>query len=223
MNNLKTKVSLGLNLLVFALTVFAFVAMFTGFQFMGKNEAFTALGLSAFKFFTVDSNILAALTALVLVFFEADILRGKKTSIPKWLHLLSLAATTGVTLTMMVTVFFLAPTVTYNPLYLFANANLFMHLVTPLLCIVQFVFFERETKISFKESLWGVCPMVLYALFYVPNVFLHQVNGRALPEYDWYGFFFAGLNTGWIVLPLIMLITWGFSLLLWFGNKKLAK
>ena len=212
-----------LNLVVFAFTVFAFVAMFTGFQFMGKNEAFSALGLSAFKFFTVDSNILAALTALVLVFFEADILRGKRTSIPKWLHLLSLAATTGVTLTMMVTVFFLAPTVTYNPLYLFANANLFMHLVTPLLCIVQFVFFERETKITFPESLWGVCPMVLYALFYVPNVFLNQVNDRALPEYDWYGFFFAGLNTGWIVLPLIMVITWGFSLLLWFGNKKLAK
>ena len=50
----------------------------------------------------------------------------------------------------------------------FMNSNLFMHLITPLLCIISFIFFE-PAKLSFVESFTGICPMILYAFYYIPN------------------------------------------------------
>ncbi|MCI6891018.1 MAG: hypothetical protein MR852_03210 [Treponema sp.] len=63
----------------------------------------------------------------------------------------------------------------------------------------------------------------MYTTYYIPNVLLHLENGKVLSEYDWYGFLFAGLNTIWIVIPLILLITWLFAICLWSLNKFCAK
>ncbi|MCI5520583.1 MAG: hypothetical protein MR424_12140 [Treponema sp.] len=52
---------------------------------------------------------------------------------------------------------------------------------------------------------------------------LHLENGKVLPEYDWYGFLFAGLNAIWIVIHLILLITWLFAICLWSLIKFFAK
>ena len=120
------------------------------------------------------------------------------------------------------TVFFLAPKSTTTYFAYFMNSNFFMHFLTPLLCIITFAFFE-PVEFSFKKTFYGTCFMILYALFYIPNILLHLDNGKVLPEYDWYGFLFAGLNTIWFVIPLLLLITWLFSICLWYINKKCAK
>ena len=212
----KQKLSLILNLLIFVLSTFSAIAMFVGFYFMGEANAFTALGFNEFKYFTVDSNVFAGIVSLLIV---VHLLWKKEQECPLWLSALKLAATTAVTLTMMVTVFWLAPTSSSGYFSLFVNSNLFMHLIVPLLCIISFVFFE-PCKLSFKLTLTAVIPMLLYSIYYGGNILLHLQDGKTSPKYDWYGFLVGGMKTFPFVVVGIALITWVFALTLWFANKE---
>ncbi len=220
--NKKDKISFILNCLVFVFTVFATVSMLVGFNFMSGEKVLSSTSYQAFKYFTVDSNVIAGLVSLCYMIYLCRMAKGKIKEMPKFMSYLKLASTTGVTLTMMVTVCFLAPRTTTTYFAYFMNSNFFMHFLTPLLCIITFAFFE-PAKLSFKESFLGTCFMILYALYYIPNILLHLDNGKVLSEYDWYGFLFGGLNTIWFVIPLLLLITWIFSICLWCINKKCAK
>ncbi len=220
--NRKHKISLVLNAMIFAFALFATISMIVGFEFMGQVRVLSSTNFKAFKYFTVDSNVFAGIISLVYMIFQIGIARGKIKEMPRAMPLLKLAATTGVTLTMMVTVFFLAPKSTTTYFAYFMNANFFMHFLTPVLCIVSFVCFEK-TEISFAQSLSGVIPMVLYAFFYIPNILLHLQNGQPVHDYDWYGFLDGGLWTIWFVIPLICFVTWLFAVCLWALNRKLAK
>jgi len=218
----KQKAAFIINILIFILALFSVVSTVIGFNFMEDVGVLSDKNFSAFKYFTVDSNILAGITSLIYVIFQLRLARGKLQKLPLSLMLFKLAATTGVTLTMMVTVFFLAPQSHSTYFAYFMNSNLFMHLVIPLLAIISFIFFE-PAQIKFSQSLTGIIPMLLYAFYYLPNVLLHLENGKALHKYDWYGFLAGGVWTIWLVIPIILLVTWLFALGLWVLNKKLAK
>lgn len=218
----KQKISLVLNWLIFIFTVFATVSMLIGFNFMSGEKVLSSTSYKAFKYFTVDSNVIAGLVSLIYIIYLNRLSKEKIKKMPKWLSCLKLASTTGVTLTMMVTVFFLAPRTTTTYFAYFMNSNFFMHFLTPLLCIITFAFFE-PAELSFKESFLGTIFMIMYAFYYIPNILLHLDNGKVLPAYDWYGFLFGGLHTIWFVIPLILLITWLFAICLWFINKKCVK
>jgi len=220
--NRRQKAAFIFNLLIFITSAFATISMFIGFQFMGGFKVLSSSGPAAFKYFTVDSNVFAGIISLIYLIYMLTPAYKKSGKLPKPLQFLRLAATTGVTLTMMVTVFFLAPRSTTTYFAYFMNSNFFMHFFTPLLCIISFIFFE-PTEITFTQSISGIIPMVLYALFYIPNILLHLDNGKVNPSYDWYGFLFAGLNTIYFVIPLLLIITWIFSFCLWAFNRKLAK
>ena len=217
------KTAVVLNVLIFVTMAFATVSMIVGFYFMGEVNFLSASNFSAFKYFTVDSNVFAGLVALAFLIFKLSPAGKRSAKLPRVLYVLKLAATTGVTLTMMVTVFFLAPHTTTNYFAYFMNSNFFMHLVTPLLCIISFVFFEPAEKQSFPVTFAGIIPMVLYGFFYIPNILLHLENGKTSHTYDWYGFLDGGLNTIWFVIPVILAVTWIFSILLWVLNKKIAR
>ncbi len=222
MMNRKQKISFASNCLIFVFTVFATVSMMIGFNFMSGEKVLSSTSYQAFKYFTVDSNVIAGLVSLCYMIYLCRMAKGKIKEMPKFMSYLKLASTTGVTLTMMVTVFFLAPRSTTTYFAYFMNSNFFMHFLTPLLCIITFAFFE-PVNLSFKETCFGTCFMILYALYYIPNILLHLDNGMVSPAYDWYGFLFGGLHTIWFVIPLLLLITWAFSICLWFVNKKCAK
>ena len=218
--NIRKKISVCLNLLIILTVIFSTVSLFIGFHFMGQSGLFEPLGLKSFKYFTVDSNILAALVSFIyLIYILNPANKSHKLSI--LMYVLKLAATTGVTLTMLVTVFFLAPGAEHY-YDLFLNTNFFMHLLTPLLCIITFVFFEPVEKNSFLLSFTGIIPMLLYALYYIPNILLHLEGGKTSYEYDWYGFLASGVNTIWFVMPILFLVTLACSMFLWFFNKKFA-
>lgn len=221
--NKKEKTALILNIFIFVFTVFATVSLIIGFHFMENIDVLSSPSFKSFKYFTVDSNVFAGIISLVYVIYKLLPAGKNSKKIPTALYILKIAATTGVTLTMMVTVFFLAPRSTTTYFNYFKNSNLFMHLLTPLLCIISFIFFEPAEKTNFPLSFTGIIPMFLYALFYVPNILVHLDNGKVLDDYDWYGFLFAGLNTIWFVIPLLFIVTWLFSFGLWALNKKIAK
>ena len=53
---------------------------------------------------------------------------------------------------------------------------------------------------------------------------IHSTGNRVDKGYDWYGFFALGLKSGFIIVPIIILITFGISFVLWKLNRsKLSK
>ncbi|MBP5329390.1 MAG: Pr6Pr family membrane protein [Spirochaetaceae bacterium] len=217
------KISLILNLLIFISVVFAIISMLTGFHFMtepGKAAALSTANARAFKYFTVDSNLLAGLVSLAAAICTILKATGRIKTIPEVLPLFKLASTTGVTLTMLITALFLAP-FQFGFFALFVDSNLFMHLLIPLLCIIVFVFFE-PAHISARQTFAGVVPMLIYGVFYGTNIILHLGNGQTSQIYDWYGFLGNGVNTiGIVALTMFsftLLIAWSLRI----ANEKFA-
>ena len=119
------------------------------------------------------------------------------------------------------TIFFLGPTLgrTYGFFSLFEKSNFFLHLVNPVLGIVTFLCFEKSSRIASRHTFTAIIPLVLYAVYYVIVTLSHTVNGVAAKGYDWYGFFFLGVKSAYIVLPVIIVISWLISFALWKLNR----
>lgn len=221
--NKREKLSIIFNCLIFIFTLFATISMIIGFKFMGQLEVLSERNFKSFKYFTVDSNVFAGLISLAYLIYKLTPAGKKQTTLPRAFYIVKLSASTGVTLTMMVTVFFLAPSSHGNFLHYFMNSNFFMHLITPLLCIISFIFFEASEPVKLASTIPGILPMLLYSFYYTPNILLHLDNGKVDRAYDWYNFLAGGVNTIWFVIPLLYGVTWLFAFGLWALNRKLAK
>lgn len=221
MNRTKVKISLVLNILIVIFTIFATTAMFTGFKFMHEHDVVlqsTKLGM--LRFFTVQSNILMGIIALFFAGLEIKLLKGKIEEISTKAYVLKLMATTAVGLTFLVVFAYLGPITEYGIIAMIMNSNLFFHLITPLLSMICFAAFERTNKVKFKYTFLGIIPTFLYAIYYMINIFVHMENGKVSPVYDWYWFVQNGVWTAIIVVPLMFLITYLITLILWKINKK---
>ena len=79
----KVKTSLIMNIIITILVILGTTFMFTGFKFMPSDDLLVASNIEMFKFFTVDSNILMGLIALVLAIYEIRLLKKNIKEIPK--------------------------------------------------------------------------------------------------------------------------------------------
>lgn len=215
----KTKIAFALNIVLFVCVVFSTCWMLVGGN---VSDALSVSGVAMLRYFTVDSNILLGVVTLVAAIGQWGVLKGKKAEISTLTYALILMGTASVTLTMLVTVFFLTPTMApiFGLFGLFTNSNFFMHLFNPVLAIVAFVGFEKTKKLQFKHVFAGIVPMLIYAVYYVAVSVVHSTGGFVDKGYDWYGFFVFGLMSGFIVVPLVVLITFGISFALWKLNKR---
>ena len=204
----KEKISMIFNGILFGMVLLATIIMFTGFEFMGTGVPFTATKLSVFKFFTVDSNLLLGISALLLLIQERKAIKNK-TKIPEGYYVLKFAATTSVFLTMMVTACFLAPFTNYRFIDFYLNSNLFFHLLIPLLSIISFLFYDSY-KLPFIDTFYGVLPIIP-----------HVSHNRVSFDYDFYGFFRGGISTAYYVIPIMLLITYALGYGLWFIHSRI--
>lgn len=214
----KQKIAFAMNIAIVVFVIVALVWMMSG----PGNGLLSDSKLGALRYFTVDSNILMGIAALIVAIEEWRVLTGKIEDLPVFCYVAALTGTVGVTLTMLVTIFFLAPTMgpVYGVWMLFSNSNFFLHLLNPILSIVVFLAFERTDKIKFRYTVIGIIPLVIYSVYYTAEALGHMENGVIAPGYDWYGFFLLGANSAVIVLPLIIAVTYGISVLLWRLNRQ---
>lgn len=219
----KLKVSLGINIVIFIFVAVATVFMLLGIQFMGYEPSLSVRGIDAFRFFTVESNVLMGLMALIFAIFEIKVLKGRRKYIPSKIYILKHIFTVAVVLTMVTTAAFLAPTAPNGYFSMFKNSNLFYHFVVPLLSLITFVFFEGTGKIRFRYTFFGVLPMIVYGVFYSINIFSHMEYGRVSIVYDWYGFAQSGTRELIFVIPVIISATYLISYLLWEFNRKFCQ
>ena len=209
------------NLVIAFTELFAVAWMFSGILVGHGQVTFTSARWGMLKYYTVDSNILMGIVAALSAHAQKAVLDGKQQTVPPALCGMKLAGVVGVTLTMLVTVFFLAPTSQYGWLSLFTNSNLFLHLLLPLASLFGFLVYERGSVSRRRDSLLGIASVVIYGVCYAVNCALHTVDNVVPRQYDWYGFAAGGLRSGCLVaLPLLLLISYAVSFLLWRMNRR---
>jgi len=210
------KKSLILNIVIVLLTIFSSIIMFTGIKLThGAEPILETTKLGMFKFFTVDSNIFMGLISLL---FIIKTLKNKQ--IKKNMYILKLMSTTSVALTFIVVFLYLGPISKDGIKSLLQNSNLFFHLIIPVLSIITFIKYEK-TNLKLKDTIYGTIPTIIYATIYLINILIHMENGKVSPIYDWYWFVQNGVKQAIIVLPLILLISYIISLILYKLNRRL--
>ena len=165
-----------LNLLIFGITLMLLI------RFARKDGAWTTEKLKvALRYFTCQSNIFCAVTALLTA---VSLLAGNS-SVPRWIWTLKYIGTAGVTITMLTVFFYLWPLLGKDGYKrLLSGPDFFLHLVTPLLAILSFCLFEKQ-GMTFLQSLWGLLPLALYGPLYIYRV-IYAPEGKRWD--DFYGF-----------------------------------
>lgn len=156
-----------------------------------------------FRYFTVLSNLLCAAASIaVLIAWTAG-------ALPLWVVILKYVGTVAVAVTLVTVFAFLGP-VSGEWKHLLSGADLFWHLICPLLAIVSFCAFDHRVRFGFAWVLLGVLPVVLYGVFYLTRVVLLP-EGKRME--DFYGF---NKNGKWY-LSVLMMLTGAFvlSVALW--------
>ncbi len=168
-----------------------------------------ARGLAGLRYFTADSNLLVGLVNLVLLF------SGR---VRLWLERLVYIAAVAVSLTFVVVVCVFAPFLGLAPLV--RDANLYFHLIVPVLAIASFCLCHRNRPIPLRETALALIPSVLYGIYYTAVLL---VRGVHFPFTDWYGFAAGGVVGSVITAAGILLLTWVLALLLRFAAGGTAR
>ena len=168
----------------------------------------------AFQYYTMDSNIFAAITSIFLIF--ALLSKGE---VSKKIHNFRYYSTCCVTVTFIVVITILVPIDGWHTLTtrLFKGTDLWLHTVGPLLNIFSFLFLEGSAELDKKENLKALIPTLIYAVIaialnlarviYGPYVFLKVYEQGVLMTFVW--------------IVLISALVYGIAFLLKLGNTKI--
>ena len=131
MSKRKTILSLIFNVLAFVSTVIIFIS-----YFFEEPSILIQNGFDSLKYFTTDSNILAAVVCAVTAVYDIRILSGKSDTLPQAVLILKFIGTACVTLTMVATVLFLMPV--YG-MFVLKGSLIIVHVTTPLLALIFWI------------------------------------------------------------------------------------
>ena len=165
------------------------------------DENFDHMGLRTFCMFTVNSNILCAAAMAMVIPYTLDGLRTHNYHMPRWIVDLVYMGVTAVALTFLVSLFILSPAKGF--VLIFTGSRFFLHGVCPILAIVAFCFFMSEKRLTIRDSLLALIPVLIYAIvYYVMVAVLGEEKGGWI---DFYGF--LSRLPHWIPLTAIMPLT----------------
>ena len=172
------------------------------------DEDFDNMGIRTFCMFTVNSNILAAVTAFAVIPYAVDGIRKKEYILPNWVVVFMMTGTTAVALTFLVSLFILSPVKGF--VLIFTGSRFFLHGVCPILTILAFCLFITSHKVKIKETFFSLIPVAIYAIIYfIMVVVITEANGGWS---DFYGF--ATRIPFWIPAILILPLTFGIATLI---------
>ena len=196
------------NSLIVVLTIVAILLMF-----FGDPSVLASTRWEAFKYFTVQSNVFAAITALISLIY----LFKKNKSYPVWLITTKLVSSVGVGVTFTVVIVYLVQIYPIELLY--NNANLFLHGIIPVLAIASFVLLEPKAKINFKVNFFSLLPVGIYGTFYLINVAANNDFGNYNGA-DWYAFGKFGVWIGLLSLSIILIMSFAISVGVYLLHQK---
>ena len=179
------------------------------------DEDFDNMGIRTFCMFTVNSNILAAISSFAVIPYAIDGIRKKEYVLPNWVVVFMMTGTTAVALTFLVSLFILSPVKGF--VLIFTGSRFFLHGVCPILNILAFCLFITSHKVRVRETFFSLIPVAIYAaVYFTMVVVITEANGG---WDDFYGF--ATRIPFWIPAILILPLTFGIATLirLWHNNS----
>ena len=207
-------ISVVLNFLALILTGTGTYVMLMGID---ADEHLAADGWGSIKYFTVQSNLLYGVYAGI--FAVCELVCGSAEAVPQVMYLLKYVFTVGITLTMLTVLCYLAPVVEKSYPPLFKGANLYFHLLVPLLGVIAFCFFEKSAEISVPQVFLGLIPFILYGIYYSINALSHAENGQVSLKYDWYSFLAKGIDKAAIAAIIMTAAAAAICFGLWYINQ----
>lgn len=163
----------------------------------------TYLGWMSFTYFTVLSNIFMLI--MLAVFFIRDIIviiKNKNIIYNNLLYITKFLATISITLTFLVFLTLLAPTIPGGIIYAYLNngaGSLCVHFITPILAIIDFLLFDKEYKSNKKHTIYAIIPPLIYVLYVIILGMLGVRWGNMLAPYNFLNY---GAKTGWFGFDL---------------------
>ena len=123
-----------------------------------------------FHYFTVLSNLLAAVGAVLMIPYAAEGIREKRFLVPKWVVLFQFSGTVCVAITLLSTLLIILPTQGFSQGL--TGMNFWLHLIAPLLTVVLFQCVETGVSLSIKEMMAALIPYWAYMIVYFIMVYL---------------------------------------------------
>ena len=201
---------------------FTFVAVMLsviGLVLYYSDANFIVSSITSYLPFTVNSNIFLVIVGLLfLIIGIIDLVEGK--AMPQWIMQLKLAVTTLISVTFLTVIFYIAPLwrITDINIIAYQGANLFLHILAPIVAIFGFCLFDVETKIKWRWTSLLPLLVVIYGVVY--GVLLITSRDLSLDIYNFVheeGKSFDVFRM--IVFILIMLVgTFGLTNLWWSLN-----
>ena len=150
---------------------------------------------SAFKYFTVLSNMILAISAVLnIIFINKN---------PKWNQYFCFGATLYTAITFLLVVFYLAPTSSYGFFFMFKSYNFIMHLSNPLLGLV--VLYMMKPDLKYLKLYFLLIPIIIYGVLYAFMVFRGYWNDfyTFTFGYKWYYFLLSMVSMGIFIISLL--------------------
>lgn len=208
---------------VLALDASILVFCITAFSIGYELRQFDTWNTNMFCFFTILSNMFAAIGAMLMMPYAVAGIRKKRFELPGWIVMVQYSGAVCVAVTMMTTLLLLIPVEGEAAV---AGTNLYLHLITPPLTIILFASVESCYKLPRWCIPVALVPYWLYMIVYYINVIvIGEENGGWKDIYHiaefwpaWIsvvGMFIAGLVIAWALL-------WGHNRLTDISVKRLT-
>lgn len=174
------------------------------------------LGLRLFYYFTVISNILAAIGACLIIPFAVEGIRKMRFTIPRWVFILEFIGTAGVTVTFLFTVLISLPV---EGVSVISGIYFWLHIICPISAMVLFYSTENFFVLKMKDVLITMTPFVMYFIVYLTMVFI--LKGR---YGHWRDIYRLGEYVPfWVSAPVLFMFAFGVAYLHSFLSNKMVK
>ena len=204
---------------------------------------FAFRGMMSFTYFTILSNIFSIVMLGIFLYKDIKELKGKKITFNNNLYFIKFLSALSITITFLVFLFIIAPTYPDGFIGAYFNkyfyTSFFLHIVVPILSIIDFLYFNNEYKIEKKHALYAMIPPLIYTIYiYILELMGVVWEGGMHAPYNfinyrtkvgWFGFDLStmgyeslGIGVFYNII-ILSLIFYGIGLLLLKMKKKIEK
>ena len=188
----KAILSAVVNFLLFATTVGVVIS-----YFFEEPGPLIKTGWESFKFFTTDSNVLAAVASLLVAIFDIKIIRGREKTLPQWVVYFKFVTTVSLMLTMCTVLCQLVPK--YGLEIPFAGTGIYMHAIAPLAALFSFILLEKCFPLSNLAAFLAIIPPFIYGMLYLLMVVILPTDKSV-----WWDFYSLNEGGHWYMSCLII-------------------
>lgn len=164
------------------------------------------------QYYTEDSNFLLLISSIISLIYLI-ILKRKN---PRWLEIFKYVSVVSVTVTFLVVLFILAPSIENGySIMLFHGSMLYHHLLCPVLAIISFLFFDNYKFNTRREIIHSMSFSFIYSIVIVILNLFKVIEGP-------YFFLLVYKNPVYMSIMYFIVILGG-TYLLSYGLNKLKK